>query len=416
MSLPVSHMLAAKKSVRVAAFLACRVQAGVARVVKADLSPVTVADFAAQAAVALILVRELHGATAVAKLLRGGGAPSAFRLLGEEDVAALAGRDAASVALLGHVVAAMSAGLPPRGAFLGHAGVEGSGDGEWSGADVLAAISACSCKGGLESECHESEEKDTTEAGAGEKAKANANEITQAHFPTGYWVLDPIDGTKGFLRGGQWAVGLAYVARGVPVLAAIAAPNVPLGVWSESGSGSGSGGAGGAGGVGVLFSAALGEGGWVEDLHVADGATARPTPLTGGRRASHADLVLCESFEAAHTDRSMSVAVVTALGSGSVPPIQIDSMVKYGLLARGCGDIYVRLPQRGYKEKVWDHAPGALLIKEAGGVITDARGKVLDFSRGSTLDANEGIIAAMDPVVHRIALEAAIKALAARQG
>ena len=34
-----------------------------------------------------------------------------------------------------------------------------------------------------------------------------------------YWVLDPIDGTKGFLRGGQFAIALALIQEGVVTLA-----------------------------------------------------------------------------------------------------------------------------------------------------------------------------------------------------
>jgi HAL2 family 3'(2'),5'-bisphosphate nucleotidase len=368
-------MQAAKQAVRCAASLASRIQAGVTSVVKADASPVTVGDLASQAAVSLILVRELHGIAAVSTLLNGGGAPSAFRLLGEEDVSALAGNDATSTGLLEKVVSAMSFGLPPRHVFLGGSNAADAKNTQpWSGTDVLAAISACNCTGGLASE----------------------GEAIGIH-PQGYWVLDPIDGTKGFLRGGQWAVGLAFVTRGVPVLSAIAAPALPRGAWSSGGGG---------GGVGVLFSATLGKGSVSEAL-IAGEDESTLTLLTGGRRVTHSELVLCESFEAAHTDRSLSVCISTALGMGATPPIQIDSMVKYGLLVRGCGDIYVRLPQKGYKEKVWDHAPGALLITEAGGKITDARGRDLDFSRGSTLENNEGIIAAMDPKVHAIAVSAA---------
>ena len=384
MLLPTSnYMQAAKKAVRCAASLASRIQAGVTSVVKADASPVTVGDLASQAAVSLILVRELHGVAAVSTLLNGGGAPPAFRLLGEEDVSVLAGNDAASTGLLEKVVSAMSFGLPPRHIFLGSNNDDTNNTKPWSGTDVLAAISACNCAGGLASE----------------------GEAIGAH-PQGYWVLDPIDGTKGFLRGGQWAVGLAFVTRGAPVLSAIAAPALPRGAWSSGGGGGG----GGGGGVGVLFSASLGNGSVSEALN--EGVDSTLTRLAGVRRATHTELVLCESFEAAHTDRSLSVCVSTALGMGTKPPIQIDSMVKYGLLVRGCGDIYVRLPQKGYKEKVWDHAPGALLISEAGGKITDARGRDLDFSRGSTLENNEGIIAAMDPKVHAIAVSAAVEALA----
>jgi 3'(2'), 5'-bisphosphate nucleotidase len=41
-----------------------------------------------------------------------------------------------------------------------------------------------------------------------------------------------------------------------------------------------------------------------------------------------------------------------------------------------------------------DHAPGSLLIEEAGGVITDSRGQALDFGLGRTLGENFGVVAA----------------------
>ena len=42
---------------------------------------------------------------------------------------------------------------------------------------------------------------------------------------------------------------------------------------------------------------------------------------------------------------------------------------------------------------VQDHAAGSLLVEEAGGVVTDASGKPLDFSLGRTLRANKGMVA-----------------------
>lgn len=49
---------------------------------------------------------------------------------------------------------------------------------------------------------------------------------------------------------------------------------------------------------------------------------------------------------------------------------------------------------KAYTEKIWDHASGALLIAESGGVCTDMWGKSLDFGVGRTLKDNEGIVAA----------------------
>ena len=44
------------------------------------------------------------------------------------------------------------------------------------------------------------------------------------------------------------------------------------------------------------------------------------------------------------------------------PPVRIDSQAKYGALARGDGAIYLRFPHKGYKEKIWDHAAGSIVV------------------------------------------------------
>lgn len=49
-----------------------------------------------------------------------------------------------------------------------------------------------------------------------------------ATTPAGMWALDPIDGTKGFLRGGQYAVCLALLVDGQIQLGVMGCPNLPL--------------------------------------------------------------------------------------------------------------------------------------------------------------------------------------------
>lgn len=44
------------------------------------------------------------------------------------------------------------------------------------------------------------------------------------------------------------------------------------------------------------------------------------------------------------------------------PPVRIDSQAKYGALSRGDGAIYLRFPHKGYREKIWDHAAGYLVV------------------------------------------------------
>lgn len=77
----------------------------------------------------------------------------------------------------------------------------------------------------------------------------------------------------------------------------------------------------------------------------------------------------------------------------TLPPVRIDSQAKYGAMARGDAAIYLRFPHAGYREKIWDHAAGSIVITEAGGVVGDAAGKPLDFSKGRYLDLDTGILA-----------------------
>ena len=44
----------------------------------------------------------------------------------------------------------------------------------------------------------------------------------------GMWTLDPIDGTKGFLRGEQYAICLALIIDGIVQLGVVGCPNLPV--------------------------------------------------------------------------------------------------------------------------------------------------------------------------------------------
>ena len=59
----------------------------------------------------------------------------------------------------------------------------------------------------------------------------------------------------------------------------------------------------------------------------------------------------------------------------------------------------MRLPTRAdYREKIWDHAAGALIIEQAGGRVTDIDGNPLDFTQGRELKNNHGIVATNGPI------------------
>ena len=274
--------------------------------IKKDRSPVTVADYGAQAIVSRILRQHF---------------PS-IPIVGEETAADL--RQGSAATLLSQVMTSFSAVL-----------------GNTNADTVLEAIDACSDAGGA----------------TGRR-----------------WVLDPIDGTKGFLRGEQYAIALALLDDGQPVLGVLGCPNLA----AESSRP-----------AGTLFVAAQGRGCRQQALDSSAQATpAEVATCTDSRQAS-----FCESVESAHSAHDRSAAIARLLGVES-PPVRMDSQCKYGAVARGQAEIYLRLPKDAtYQEKIWDHAAGAVVVAEAGGRVTDIDGQPLDFSCGRTLSRNRGIIA-----------------------
>jgi 3'(2'), 5'-bisphosphate nucleotidase len=101
----------------------------------------------------------------------------------------------------------------------------------------------------------------------------------------------------------------------------------------------------------------------------------------------------CESVEDSHSSHRNAARLASLLRMAA-PPLRIDSQCKYAILARGDVSIYLRLPtQADYEEKNWDHAAGWIIVKEAGGEVSDVRGEPLDFSLGRTLGRNRGIVA-----------------------
>ena len=77
----------------------------------------------------------------------------------------------------------------------------------------------------------------------------------------------------------------------------------------------------------------------------------------------------------------------------TAPPLRMDSQAKYAVVARGEADIYLRLPTRAdYREKIWDHAAGVLIVAESGGVVSDVAGRPLEFNHGRELTANRGVV------------------------
>ena len=211
-----------------------------------------------------------------------------------------------------------------------------------------------------------------------------------------FWTLDPIDGTKGFLRGDQYAIALALVEFGEVRLGVLGCPNLPTP----------------GGGRGAVFVA---DAAGCEVVSGDRGGNRGGSPVSVTHPEELADARVCESVEAGHSDHDQAAEIASRLGIRA-EPYRIDSQCKYGVVARGDASIYLRLPTRpGYREKIWDHAAGKFVVERAGGRVTDVSGAPLEFGRGRTLDRNRGVIAT-DGRFHDQVLEAVADVLGADVG
>ena len=208
-----------------------------------------------------------------------------------------------------------------------------------------------------------------------------------------FWTLDPIDGTTGLLHGRQYAIALGLIVDGVVQVGVIGCPRLSLArpgqvvrIPDQAGRG---GNAAAVRGSGAWWSPA-GSRRFVR-LRVSD--TGNPSTSTVFR-----------SHERQHEDSERFDRPLARLNCG-VPPVPMDGQAKHVALAAGAGDLLMRFPPRDFHDAIWDYAPGSLLIEEAGGRVTDLRGRPLDFTAGRRLLRNEGCLAS-NGLLHDAALTA----------
>jgi len=216
------------------------------------------------------------------------------------------------------------------------------------------------------------------------------------HESDRFWTLDPIDGTKGLVRGEQYVVALALLEAGRVVVAAVAAPMLGVDLQPRADA------------SGCVVVAVRGQGAW-----------AMPLAGDGGRRLRVSDCSapsearVLRSVEDIHTDPARLARVAKRLGL-TRPPLALDSQAKYLIIAGGEAELLIRLlpsPKPDYKEKLWDVAAGVLILEEAGGRVTDLHGKPLDLMAGRELSHNYGSLIS-NGHLHDAALSAVSRVLA----
>ena len=218
---------------------------------------------------------------------------------------------------------------------------------------------------------------------------------TGAPSSSPFFILDPIDGTRAFLRGdaSQFAIGLALIdgEDGTPVVGALGLPN-----WRRAGVDLSQG-------SDLVLMAVRGGGAWA--FSEGGGAPQR-LRVARGTSLEDATVVLSES-QAWRTEGSDVLALACGYGPGRQPKdtlhVCCGSLVKYACVAMGHAEAFVEHPVVG-KERLnaWDHAAGVVLVQEAGGRVTDVEGRPLAFlpPPEAHITPRHGVVVASNGAMH----------------
>jgi 3'(2'), 5'-bisphosphate nucleotidase len=171
------------------------------------------------------------------------------------------------------------------------------------------------------------------------------------------WIIDPLDGTRGFLaRTDDFAVHVALAVDGIPSVSVVYQPVAD-----------------------VLYRAVVGlgafcvSGGTVRRLRVSTRATVAEHRVGISRHNAPAPLL-------AWLDQHGLAAQAVQLGAS----------LKYTACAEGNLDAVITVTRT---EKEWDTCAPALLVTEAGGTVTDADGQPLLYNQpAGALDRSRGIV------------------------
>lgn len=178
--------------------------------------------------------------------------------------------------------------------------------------------------------------------------EARAADWSQRRLWSRYWLVDPLDGTREFVkRNGEFTVNIALIDNHQTVLGVVLAPV-----------------------TGELYVAARGHGAWLQ--REVDGdwqrIIARPLaqPAVAAGSRSHGG--------------SQQVMLQQLVGD-DCELVPLGSSLKFCLIARGAADIYLRLGPTSE----WDTAAAQCVLEEAGGAVLDLSGQPFRYNRGESL-------------------------------
>lgn len=212
------------------------------------------------------------------------------------------------------------------------------------------------------------------------------------------WTLDPVDGTATFMRGQQYVVCLALVEDGVQRVGVLGCPNLDLGtgVVSED--------AVDLDGFGVMLSAVAGQGASIRPMGrggLIPGEALKPIAQpteTSGVRFVDTQEATTQNLEV-HGKVADSLGA-----PWPNPVDLWSAQMRYVAIAvdGGC-NAFIKVPKKPtYRSKIWDHAGGMLLVQELGTVVSDLEGRPVDCGLGRTLAGCYGMVVAPASVHERV--------------
>lgn len=160
-----------------------------------------------------------------------------------------------------------------------------------------------------------------------------------------FWLVDPLDGTRGFVRGNpDYTVNIALIKNGEPLIGVIYAPA-----------------------LGELYA---GHGPGTATRFLEDTNTEKPIEVRKARREGLTVVLSDYRGKTPNEDRLLEQFKVSKV-------IKRASSIKFCLLAAGKGDLYIR-----FKEiSEWDTAAGDAILRSAGGQVLDLEGAPLKYGK-----------------------------------
>jgi 3'(2'), 5'-bisphosphate nucleotidase len=189
------------------------------------------------------------------------------------------------------------------------------------------------------------------------------------HSGARIWIIDPIDGTRGFARkNGEFSVMVGFVHNGEPVVGVVLEPASQRCTYATRGAGC-----------------------WRMD------GSDKPVPVRVTTMSVLAESVLVQS----RTDPAKGKSRPERWLKPKHVVETYSAGIKMARVARGDADVYV---STYFVMKDWDLAAGHALVEEAGGKLSNLQGKALRYGDGGP--GHQGGLIASNGALHELALSA----------